>query len=181
MIRYIFLFVCLQLFVSISGQQKLEFIEEKIDFTIDKERFSTNGLYFFINTSSENVVFPIFFPFAKNADSIIVKQVFNVSYLQNIDYQFKQNGIFFSLTIAANDTVYINIAYSQETKKENIYILTSTQAWKKPLIQVDYTLKVDSAISVIDFSYPPDKRSDDIYYWHKTNFYPETDFIISIK
>ena len=181
MIRHILLFICLQILVFVSGQRKLEFIGEKIDFTIDQERFSTNGLYFFINTSTENVTFPIFFPFAKNADSIVVKHVFNVSYSKNVDYQFRQGGIFFLLDVSAKDTIYLNIAYSQKTKKENTYILSSTQAWDKPLIQADYTLKVDSSISVIDFSYPPDKQSKNIFYWNKINFYPENEFIIWIE
>jgi hypothetical protein len=181
MIRYFLLFICLQLIVSAFGQGKLEFFGEKIDFTIDKERFSTNGIYFFANTSGKDIVFPIFFPFAKNADSITVRQVFNISYSQNIDYQFKQNGILFSLSVLANDTVYVNIAYSQLTTKENMYILSSTQAWKKPLKQADYTLKTDDSISILEFSYPPDRQSGNIYYWNKTDFYPEKEFSIKIE
>ena len=178
MIRYVLLFLSLQLFVSVAGQRKLEFFGEKIDFTIDSERFSTNGIYFFANTSDKDMSFPIFFPFAPNADSIIVKQVFNVSYSQSIEYQFKQNGILFSLAIAAYDTIYVNIAYSQKTNKENTYILTSTQAWGKSLSQADYTLKTDNSISITEFSYPPDKQVGNIYYWNKTDFYPQQDFVI---
>lgn len=181
MMRYFLLLFYLSLIVSVSGQGKLDFFGEKIDFSLDKDRFSTNGVYFFANTSDKDIVFPIFFPFAKNADSIIVKQVFNISYSQNLDYQFKQNGILFSLPVLANDTVYVNIAYSQQTKKENTYILSSTQAWKKPLTQADYTLKTDASVSIVGFSYPPDKQSETIYYWNKTNFYPEKEFIIKIE
>ena len=37
--------------VTLLAQQKLEFIGEKIDFAINSDRFTINGIYYFANNS----------------------------------------------------------------------------------------------------------------------------------
>jgi hypothetical protein len=54
--------------------------------------------------------------------------------------------------ILPGDTVKINIAYSQQTMKENVYILESTRTWNEALEWVDYSLTFDNSIQIENLS-----------------------------
>jgi hypothetical protein len=165
----------------LSAQKPLRFIGEKIDFEIDKQRFSIDGLYFFLNNTEKEKRQTILFPFSEKADSLIVKRVYNLTYSENIEYQLLKNAIVFMFNILPGDTVKINIAYSQQTMKENVYILKSTRTWNEALERADYSLTFDNSIQIENLSLKPDSLKNDVYYWSKKDFYPNEDFIVRIK
>ena len=95
--RLFLIFVSLSLIpINIPAQQKIEFIAESIDFTINRDLFSINGIYYFTNKTEQEVRQTIFFPFSKNADSIIIKRVYNLTYSESLNYQKFKNAIAFS-------------------------------------------------------------------------------------
>jgi hypothetical protein len=163
------------------AQEKLDFISENIDFSINSQHFTVNGIYSFVNYSENESYHSIIFPFSNNADSVIVKKVFNLTYNKNIVYQKINNCIAFNMIVIPKDTVNINISYSQKTQKENTYILESTQTWHKPLQTVAYSLSFDNSITIDSLSLKPDTLINNVYYWGKTNFYPNENFKIWIK
>ncbi len=83
---------------------------------------------------------------------MIVKRVYNLTYLKSIEYQRLKNAIVFMFKILPGDTVKINIAYSQQTMKENVYILESTRTWNEALEWVDYSLTFDNSIQIENLS-----------------------------
>jgi hypothetical protein len=85
------------------------------------------------------------------------------------------------MIVMPNDTVNINISYSQKTEKENIYILESTQTWDKPLHRADYSLSIDNSVTLDSLSLKSDTLINNVYYWTKIDFYPKDNFIIWIK
>lgn len=167
--------------INILAQQKLEFIGERIDFAINNERFTINGIYYFVNNSKEEIKQTILFPFSKNTDSIIVKRVYNLTYAENLNYQELENAVAFKILVLPKDTVKINIAYSQKTVKENIYILESTQTWGQALKKADYSLTFDTSVKIDSLSLKPDSMDDKMYYWKRQDFYPYEDFKVWIK
>jgi hypothetical protein len=172
--------VCFFVPFTVLSQKTLDFVGEKIDFTLNPDTFNINGIYTFINHSDKKVYSSISFPFAVETNSVIVKRIFNLTYLTDIEFKKNKNELTFHLFINAGDTVSINIAYCQPTQENNIYILTSTQAWSRPLLFAEYSLTVSKKIRIKSFSYTPDKKRGKIYYWKKTNFMPDKEFIISI-
>jgi hypothetical protein len=167
--------------INLLAQPKLEFIGERIDFAINSERFAINGIYYFANISEKAIKQTILFPFAKNTDSIIVKRVYNLTYSENFSYQELENAIAFKILVLPKDTVKINIAYSQNTVKENIYILESTQTWGKSLKKADYSLTFDSTVQIDSLSLKSDSLNDNVYYWERHDFYPNENFKVWIK
>ena len=167
--------------LSLSAQQKLEFIEEKIDFAINSERFTINGIYYFVNNSTQEIKQTILFPFSKNTNSLTIKRIFNLSYAENLSYQKLENAVIFKLFVLPKDTVKINIAYSQNTVKENIYILESTQTWGQALKKADYSLTFDTSVQIDSLSLKPNYLENNVYYWKKRNFYPNENFKVLIK
>lgn len=167
--------------INLLDQQKLEFIGERIDFAINSERFTINGIYYFANKSKEEIKQTILFPFSKNTDSIIVKRVYNLTYAENLSYQELENAVAFKIIVLPKDTVKINIAYSQKTAKENIYILESTQTWGQALKKADYSLTFDTSVKIDSLSLKPDSMDDKMYYWKRQDFYPNENFKVWIK
>jgi hypothetical protein len=167
--------------INLLAQQKLEFIGERIDFAINSERFTINGIYYFANNSEQKIKQTILFPFAKNTDSIIVKRVYNLTYSENLSYQELENAIAFKFLILPKDSVKVNIAYSQNTVKENIYILESTQTWGQALKKANYSLTFDTSVQIDSLSLKSDSLDDNVYYWKRQDFYPKENFKVWIK
>ncbi|MFA5417573.1 MAG: hypothetical protein WC341_03855, partial [Bacteroidales bacterium] len=85
------------------------------------------------------------------------------------------------IRLQTEDTMTINICYSQLTEHENIYILKSTQSWHQALQTAKYSLTVVAPVSIDSISYLHDSISENVLFWDKSNFYPEKDFIVWIK
>lgn len=175
------LFIILQIHVCLFAQERLQFVGEKIDFSINMSKFSINGIYVFSNNSNIEISQTILFPFAKNVDSLYVKRVFDLTNNQNISFKYVADGIFFQFVVIPGDTVSINISYSQMTKAENVYILTSTKMWNSPLKFAEYSLTFENDISIQNVSFKPDSIEGNVYYWRKYDFLPSEDFHVSIK
>jgi hypothetical protein len=167
--------------INLLAQQKLEFIGERIDFAINRNRFTINGIYYFANNSEQEIKQTILFPFSKNTDSIAIKRVFNLTYCENLNFQELENAVAFKILVLPKDTVKINIAYSQNTVKENIYILESTQTWGQALKRADYSLTFDTSIQIDKLSLKPDSLENNVYYWKRKDFYPNENFKIWIE
>ena len=174
-----FSFLCCNLF-GVYAQREISFIEEYIDFEINTKEFVINGVYLFCNNTNHDIIQKISFPFGINTDSVTVNRVWDLTNGHTIDYKISQESIVFPVKLSQGDSLSLNIVYSQPVKKENRYILRSTQTWGEALKVAAYSLSV-KAFSVEQFSYIPDSVKGNIYYWKKENFYPDEDFIITLK
>lgn len=85
------------------------------------------------------------------------------------------------MSIQSKDTIQVNIAYSQHTEKENVYVMESTQTWGQPLAQADYSLIVDESVQIDSLSMESDSLINNVFYWTKQNFFPIDNFKIWIK
>lgn len=167
--------------INLIAQNKLEFFGEKIDFTVNSDRFLVNGIYYFSNNSEQEIRQKILFPFSKNTDSIVVKRIYNLTYSENLSFQNLDHAVAFEVLILPKDTIKVNIAYSQKTVTENIYILESTQTWGQALKRADYSLAFDSSVQIDSLSLKPDFLDNNIYYWKRQDFYPIENFKVWIK
>ena len=166
--------------LGISAQREISFVEEYIDFGINAEKFVINGVYLFRNNTNRDIAQKITFPFGISTDSVTVNRVWDLTNGHGIDYKILKESIAFSIKLGPQDTFSLNIAYNQPIKKENRYILRSTQAWGEALKMATYSLTVKD-VDVEQFSYAPDSIKGNIYYWQKRDFLPEKDFIVTLK
>jgi hypothetical protein len=167
-----------------KAQKPVAFPSEYIDFRIDSNYFSINGIYTFRNKTNEIINTNIQFPFAVNTALIDSIRVINLKNLKTINYSEDEKSIFFNLYLSPHDSVQYNIYYRQKSDKKNTYILTTTQSWGAPLENAVYSLTADKRIKIISLSLKPDSSISDqfhtTYFWHKQNFSPQTDFEIII-
>ena len=78
------------------AQNQVRFISESIDFIIDSDHFSVNGLYHFSNRTDQNLKQTILFPFPENEETSITR-VYNLTYNTQIPYHQTKNSITFQL------------------------------------------------------------------------------------
>lgn len=178
--------ICFLILISVSviAQKPVSFFEEHIDFKLDSNFFSINGIYSFYNNSNDKVTQQIIFPFAVKIKSIDSIKIIDLNRGKLIPYSLMVDAVSFSLTILPNDTLDLNIFYRQKTSGKNTYILTTTQAWGNPLNKAFYTLNVPREMTINSFSYTPDSvkvvEKNSLYKWEKYNFLPKIDFDINI-
>jgi hypothetical protein len=162
----------------------VSFPSEYIDFKIDSNYFSVNGIYVFKNKTGKEVNIHIQFPFGVNTALIDSIRVLNLKNMRNIHFRKNEQGISFYLELLPYDSVEYNIFYRQKLAIKNVYILTTTKSWGAPLENAVYNLTVNKSIKIISFSLAPDSSKTDLgnitYYWHKKNFLPQTDFDVEI-
>lgn len=161
------------------------FYREDIDFTIDQDTFIVNGDYFFQNNQDRTVKSLLEYPFPQDS---LMSEVFDVSVEVNGKNQIKkndQNRLIFNLEILGLDSLICQISYKQIMNGNAArYILKTTRYWDKPLNIVNYRLQISREVEIQYFSYYPDSfeidENNQYYYWKKSNFYPDKDFIIRL-
>lgn len=173
--------ICCFIFFT-EAQATISFFEEHIDFSLDNNYFTINGIFSFANKSNMLQTQQIIFPFANETHSIDSIRIINLNTLSNLDFIRLKSAVIFKITVPANDTVDLNIFYRQKKSSINKYIITSTQSWGKPLKKAVYSLSTEKELNIKSFTYKPDtiKIIDDkkLYLWNKTDFMPKNDFEI---
>ena len=169
---------------ELRAQSSIDFSSEFIDFKIDERHFTINGLYTFINNTTNNISFPIAFPFAGETDLVDSIRLYDVTLLKELSFKKLNRGISFKVFLLAHDTALINIFYRQPLEEKNTYILTTTKYWGKPIEKAKYSLTTKSDLNIISFSINPDsmkiENNQKTYFWEKNGFTPKVDFDVII-
>jgi hypothetical protein len=176
-------------FISFALSQEIRFFKEDITFQIVRESFLVDGYYWFSNPSNSRVEKLIYFPFcaADKNDIVDSVELFNITHGVAQDILNKSNtGFYFVLNLMKSDTAVMRIKYRQKIIGDSAsYILRSTQYWQNPLKTVEYKLRIGKRMRVTNFSIIPDTmytiEDENIYYWKRNNFMPQTDFIFHFK
>ncbi|MDD3323380.1 MAG: hypothetical protein PHS59_18240 [Paludibacter sp.] len=176
--------ICCFVFFT-EAQAKISFFEEHIDFSLENNYFTINGIFSFANKNKIPETQQIIFPFANETDSIDSIRIINLNTLNNLDFIKLKSSVVFKITVPANDTVDLNIFYRQKKSSTNKYIITSTQSWGKPLNKAVYSLSTEKELKIKSFTYQPDTiktiNNKKIYLWYKTEFMPLKDFEIILN
>jgi len=169
------------LMVLVAGplsSQRPTFFRESIDFDLDADWFTVNGLYFFANPTGERLRSAIYFPVAVKTDALRYVKVSNVTKAEQLDVKCLEKGFVFNLWLMPGDTVVVNIAYAQPTRRTNEYVLASTQTWGQALKKAAYSLRVNRVLRVDSLSLPPDSIGGQTYFWSREDFFPAENFCV---
>jgi hypothetical protein len=170
---------------SLKAHKTITFPFEYIDFKIDSQYFSVNGIYTFKNNNNTYTENKIFFPFACNTNLIDSIRVADIENSWKIQFDKKTHGISFFVKINSKSETLINVFYRQKVVQNNVYILTSAKTWGEPLEKAIYTLEAEKHVQIESFSLQPDSMRENsagtIFYWNKKNYLPQNDFEVRIK
>ena len=164
----------------------MSFTEEYIEFRLRETTFTVNGIYYFVNNTSDRVSKEISYPFPVPMSDIDSVHVFDIEQGRFLGFEKLRQAIVFRLKMLANDTVRLNIFYRQKGIKDTVkYILTTTKNWGESLKKAEYTFETKKSRKILSFSYPPDKTSypghEQKYFWSRKDFLPEKDFIVIFR
>ena len=176
----IFIFI---LITSIETQlQNIDFFREDLKFRLSENYFEVNGDYYFRNNSLNPLTLKLKYPFPQDSlfgkiDSVSCFDLLDKSSTINI---IKQEYMMFTISILANESKVYRITYRQQLLKNRaLYILTTTQQWKKPFEQASYKLFVEN-MHIDSLTFIPDNvevfKDSTKYYWKKKNFMPDRNF-----
>ncbi len=189
MLKLLFLFFIITN-SNLVFSQPFQFYHEKLDFSISQNEFKLDGLYMFRNTSDDTVRSFLLYPFPQTPGLGEVTMVdVNPVYPQFEEKAlagFNQKAARFRVLIYPHDTAVVRVIYKQTApNKKAEYILTSTQAWNRPLEQADFTLTIPFDTIIDSLSYDADSllfsKGKVIYKWNLTDFMPEHNFFVSYK
>src|SRR5450759_279425 len=94
-------FFCCQL----QERPPVSFTEEYIEFRLTNSTFTVNGIYFFVNNSTNIVSKEINYPFPVALSDIDSVHIFDNTQGQFLGYEKMQNKVAFRVTIRPKDTV----------------------------------------------------------------------------
>lgn len=178
------------LFLSLYAQP-LQFARERIEVEVWGGECILNGTYYLRNNGHSPLRAALYYPFVITPelpfpDSI---EITDGRSGQVVQFSSAANGIYFPVSIPAQDTAIYRVYYCQKTPSGKMeYILTSTQKWKRPLETADFIIRIPPEYLLISLSYPFDRAVPDstgekdgqriTYFIHKENFMPLTNLII---
>ena len=169
-----------------TGNSSLHFSEEYIEFRLDKNIFTVNGDYLFVNPGNRVISKTIMYPFPVDISLIDSVHVFNKQSGTFLPLKKERRDVRFNILLAPRDSLKLNIFYRHQQRSDTlIYILTTTKNWRQALRKAEYSFESDPEVSIKSFSYKPDKISGGQghkrYFWIRHQFMPEKDFLIILN
>jgi len=169
--------------IFVSGQ-RISFFGEDLNFSLKKDIFEVDGLYYFRNLTDKEVKQMLFYPFPDvekygEIDYIRVRPQGDTTSMLATQ---SAKGAMFKLLIPPNEEVAYRISYGQKpVSGEATYIITTTQYWKTPFEFAKYSFSFPNNLSLNFVSIPPDSITSSAektrYDWEREDFMPEVDFI----
>jgi len=123
--------------------RNLDFFREDLNLEIKDDYFYVDGIYYFRNTSNEEIKRLLFYPFPIDSLYGTVDSMQAICLFDSSDCMIKtnENGFSFKVHLASKQEQKYRLSYRQElfgNKAE--YILTTTQRWGKPFEDVNYRI-----------------------------------------
>ncbi len=165
--------------------QNLIFNQEKIELNIDNERCCLKGTYYFQNRSNMIAERMMYYPFSVNY-GLTTPYSMSVTDLRdhkNIAFNAYNQGIVFPLMVQPLGEVVYEVIYCQQAPQQKMeYILTTTKAWKKPLNQAEFVIKLSPGLHLEYLSIPWDSvqisSSTTSFFISRYQFMPDSNLIV---
>jgi hypothetical protein len=147
-----------------------------------------HGEYFFCSgdtvPASSQLYYP--FPIDSSAGFPCYSKVRDERFAKDIPFSSDHEGISFPVTVRAGDTTEIVVVYKQQTgKRTGWYILLTTGAWSRPLVNSRYSVSIPNTMTLAYMSYECDSVVSAgnciVYHFYKKKFMPDRDLSFSWK
>lgn len=173
-----------------SNKLSVEFYKEEITLSVSDSHVTINGIYYFRNNTNKDWEFPVLFPFYVDSLSsfpFLIRPYFiDSSKVVDLNYRIveKANGISLAIPLKPHSTIIWYLDYVQKIKAAKArYIITSTNAWGKPLQEATYRFVVPNEFDSVSTFPEADSSLKDgtvtIFVSHQRNFLPRKDMEVS--
>lgn len=162
-----------------------QFVQEKIEITIEDDYCRIEGDYYFRNNFSSTIKRQLFYPFPIDStmfypDSV---KVTDLQKSKNITFITAKTGIYFPIEISPQKILSYKVIYWQKITNNKIeYILTTTHKWGRALEKAEFVIKLPEKYELKFLSYKYNEieeiNNSLIYKIHKENFLPKRNLIV---
>ena len=172
------LFLCISLLCMCQQAPPIDFFKEDVKIEVLDARVRVSGVYYFRNLTDIGKRIRFYYPFPVDSNHYFPDTI-------SLGYPFEKDssGIYFWLSIGANSVDSFEITYEQQIGRPFFrYITTTTQVWKRPIKEADFTIIAAETLAV-NANYPFSEVTTIDGYRHYSipikDFFPEEDLIIS--
>jgi hypothetical protein len=142
---------------SAPAESKIVFNAETIKIFVADEEVRVEGTYTFATPSSSPLIAGLFYPFPIDSTHTFPDSILVISNGHTLPFRKVENGIFFNIRLTANDVTTVDVYYDQRCLDNTAcYILTSTEAWTKPLERANFEIHVPSGFDLDFIAYEVD-------------------------
>lgn len=157
----------------------VNFTKERIDITVYGDRIKMRGIYVYENPFPFPIVQGYSIPLPVDPDNpepVLLSASLLSKGRRPIPIRFILGEHRFGLTFEPLEKIKVQVQYQQEAPGANArYILTTTQPWKKPLIEGQYMLHAEN-VEITSSNYALEKEDATLSYFRKYQFMPQYDW-----
>jgi len=168
----------------------VRFDRERINVELQKGRIQVRGLYHYTNASSLPAVLTLRVPFPVDRHHpepdwyLLCESTAEGAPLANLAPVSRAGQVYFRLLFRPWESKWVRLDYTQRTETtEGRYLLTTTRAWRRPIAQADYVLRLAAGVELASSNYVvrPEPGLDEgrAYTFSKTDFCPDQDWAFS--
>ena len=158
--------------------------------TVEPSQGSTrvSALYYFRNDSDKRVRQGIHYPFPVDRFHLYpgVVRVWekNGDDLRPMGFVHRERHVLWSMELEPREEVVVRVDYVQEIRRPRaIYIVTTTQEWKRPIELAEFEFRVPAGLDSVRLSFEPDRREVEgdtiVYYVRYHDFMPDEDLTVT--
>jgi hypothetical protein len=175
---------------QIKNQSGVDFYKEEITLAVNDSESSVNGIYYFRNNTEKAGNFPVIFPFYVDSLSLfpysIKPYAVDSSKTVSLDFESieKLGSISLAIPLKPHSVTIWHLDYVQKIKaRQARYIITSTNAWGRPLQEATYRFIAPANCDSIKTWPPADSSFKEggrlIFLSHQKDFLPKQEMEIS--
>ena len=163
---------------------------ERIEVRIESRQIHVTGLYRYSNSSWAPSVLTMKVPFPVDADHPEPKG-FSLSQsderghaIAEIVPAVRGGDVSFRQVFRPRESKWVRLDYVQQTRVDTArYILTTTQAWGRPITRADFVLYLPRDLNLASSSYPLRESATEgrekFFTFSRTDFYPDRDWVFT--
>lgn len=168
----------------------VRFDRERMKIELHKGRIQVRGLYHYTNSSALPAVLTLQVPFPVDRHHPqpdwygLCESTAEGHALASLAPVSRAGQVYFRLLFRPRESKWVRLDYEQRAEiTEGRYLLTTTRAWRHPIGQADYILRLapELALTSSNYGLQPESGRDPgrVYTFSKTDFYPEQDWLFS--
>jgi hypothetical protein len=168
----------------------VRFDRERIEIELHKGRIQVRGLYHYTNSSPLPAVLTLQVPFPVDRHHpqphwyALCESTADGHALASLPPVSRAGQVYFRLLFRPRESKWVRLDYEQRADiTEGRYLLTTTRAWRHPIGQADYILRLGPELALTSSNYglqpEPGRGPGRVYTFSKTDFYPEQDWLFS--
>lgn len=147
-----------------------------------------SALYYFRNDSDRPVRQGIRYPFPVDRFHLYPKVVRvweqTGDDLRPMGFVHSDRSVLWSMELDAREMKVVRVDYVQEIRRPRaVYIVTTTQGWKRPIELAEFEFRVPAALDSVALSFVPDRRTvvgdTIVYYVEYRDFMPDADLVVT--